>query len=159
MRNTDEICLSSLKVIGLDESKIMLKGIRGLQPEIIFAETKLDINEKLKYVFMDLKKQQIEEDKITTLIVNPKEKVKYMKNIKMYSNSLVESVRKYKGLENDIIIIPDLNEDFLQDEETKKLLYVAMSRAKVHVILIINTENMNRKQRMVFKKDIASRLI
>ena len=77
----------------------------------------------------------------------------------MYSNSLVESVRKYKGLENDIIIIPDLNEDFFQDEETKKLLYVAMSRAKVHVILIINTENMNRKQRIVFKKDIASRLI
>lgn len=159
MRNTDEICLSSLKVIGLDESKIMLKGIRGLQPEIIFAETKLDINEKLKYVFMDLKKQQIKSDKITTLIVNPKGKVKYMKNIKIYSNSLVESVRKYKGLENDIIIIPDLNEDFLKDEETKKLLYVAMSRAKVHVILIINTENMNRKQRMVFKKDIASRLI
>jgi hypothetical protein len=159
MRNTDEISLSSLKVIGLDESKIMLKGIRGLQPEIVFAETKLDINEKLKYVFKDLKKQQIEEDKITTLIVNPREKVKYMKSIKMYSNSLVESVRKYKGLENDIIIIPDLNENFFQDEETKKLLYVAMSRAKVHVILIINTENMNRKQRIVFKKDIASRLI
>ena len=77
----------------------------------------------------------------------------------MYSNSLVESVRKYKGLENDIIIIPDLNEDFLQDEETKKLLYVAMSRVKVHVILIVNTENMNRKQRMVYKKDIANRLI
>lgn len=159
MRNTDEICLSSLKVIGLDENKIMLKGIRGLQPEIVFAETKLDINEKLKYIFMDLEKQQIEEDKITTLIVNPREKVKYMKSIKMYSNSLVESVRKYKGLENDIIIIPDLNEDFLQDEETKKLLYVAMSRAKVHVILIINTENMNRKQRIGYKKDIASRLI
>ncbi len=159
MRNTDEICLSSLKVIGLDESKVMLKGIRGLQPEIVFAETKLDINEKLKYVFMDLKKQQIGKDKITTLIVNPREKVKYMKSIKMYSNSLVESVRKYKGLENDIIIIPDLNEDFLQDDETKKLLYVAMSRAKVHVILIINTENMNRKQRVVFKKDIANKLI
>ena len=159
MRNTDEICLSSLKVIGLDESKIVLKGIRGLQPEIVFAETKLDINEKLKYIFMDLKKQQIGEDKITTLIVNPREKVKYMKSIKMHSNSLVESVRKYKGLENDIIIIPDLNEDFLQDDETKKLLYVAMSRAKVHVILIINTENMNRKQRVVFKKDIPNKLI
>lgn len=159
MRNTDEICLSSLKVIGLDESKIMLKGIRGLQPEIIFAETKLDINEKLKYVFMNLKKQQIGEEKITTLIVNPREKAKYMKSIKMYSNALVESVRKYKGLENDIIIIPDLNEDFLQDDETKKLLYVAMSRARIHVILIINTENMNRKQRIVFKRDIADKLL
>ncbi len=49
--------------------------------------------------------------------------------------------------------------DFMENDEKRKLLYVAMSRAKVHVILIVNTENMNRKQRASYKNDIVQQLL
>ena len=78
----------------------------------------------------------------------------YKNKIKKYSKATVESIRRYKGLENDIIIIPDLNSEFLNDEETKKLLYVAISRARCEVILIVNIETLSRKQASDFKKKI-----
>jgi DNA helicase IV len=159
MRNTDEICLSSLKVIDVDEKSILLNGVNGLRPEILFGESQTDVMEKLKNTLKDLKNQDIQDEKITVLVTNAKKKLIYLKAIKDYSNVMVESVRKYKGLENDIIIIPDLKEEFLGNEETKKLLYVAMSRARVHVIMIVGTESLNRKQRAAFKKDIEFRLI
>ena len=54
----------------------------------------------------------------------------------------------------NIIIIPDLNSDFLKDEEVKKLLYVAISRARCEVILIINIETLSRKQASHFKREL-----
>ena len=40
------------------------------------------------------------------------------------------------------------------DEETKKLLYVAISRARCEVILIVNIETLSRKQASHFKKEL-----
>ena len=104
---------------------------------------------------MNLKKNNLKDENITILVIDPKKKAKYIQKVKAYSEILVESVRKYKGLENDIIIIPDLDCNFLKDDEVRKLLYVAVSRAKVHVILIINTESINRNQTREFKKRLS----
>ncbi|MBN7575327.1 hypothetical protein C1H57_09100 [Clostridium sp. 2-1] len=159
MRNTDEICLSSLKVIDVDENSIILNGINGLKPEIMVGESQADVMEKLKSTLKDLRLQKIKDENITILMTNARKKVSYSKAVREYSNVMVESVRKYKGLENDIIIIPDIKEDFLNNDEIKKLLYVAMSRARVHVIMIIDSETLNRKQRAAFKKEMEYRLI
>lgn len=157
MRNTDEICRTSLNILGIDEksAKIKFKGISGIDPEIITADSSFDTQDKLKNLIKDLKNKNVNDEKITVLIINSRKKVKYMRAVNEYSKCLVESVRKYKGLENDIIIIPDLDCDFLNDDETRKLLYVAVSRAKVHVILIVNTEILNRNQTKQLKKNLS----
>lgn len=154
MRNTDEISLSSLRVMGMNKDEIDLRGIKGIEPQIFIAESKLDIQEKLKFCFKELKKQNVEDKDITVLVNNVREKIKYRNEIRNYSSCLIETIRKFKGLESNIVVIPDLNHDFMDNDETRKLLYVAMSRAMVHVIIIINTENMNRKQRAFYKKEI-----
>ena len=47
----------------------------------------------------------------------------------------------------------------MDNEELRNLLYVGMSRAKAHVILIIDTEVLNRKQRVEYKKKVRSTII
>lgn len=155
MRNTDEICLSSLNIAGIDKNNVILSGINGLKPKVIYADNSLEIEEKIKDIVSNLKNiEKIQDDNITFLILEAKKKLIYKKKIKKYSKATVESIRRYKGLENDIIIIPDLNSDFLKDEEVKKLLYVAISRARCEVILIINIETLSRKQASHFKREL-----
>lgn len=155
MRNTDEICLSSLNIAGIDKNNVILSGINGLKPQVVYADNSLEIEEKIKDILSNLKNvEKIDDDNITFLILEAKKKMIYKKKIKKYSKATVESIRRYKGLENDIIIIPDLNSEFLNDEDIKKLLYVAISRARCEVILIINIETLSRKQASDFKKKI-----
>ena len=155
MRNTDEICLSSLNIAGIDKNNVILSGISGVKPKVIYADNSLEIEDKIKDIVLNLKNiEKIEDDNITFLILEAKKKLIYKKKIKKYSKATVESIRRYKGLENDIIVIPDLNSDFLKDEEVKKLLYVAISRARCEVILIINIETLSRKQASHFKREL-----
>lgn len=155
MRNTDEICLSSLNIAGIDKNNVILSGINGLKPQVVYADNSLEIEEKIKDILLNLKNvEKIDDDNITFLILEAKKKLIYKKKIQKYSKATVESIRRYKGLENDIIIIPDLNSEILNDEETKKLLYVAISRARCEVILIVNIETLSRKQASDFKRRI-----
>ena len=155
MRNTDEICLSSLNIAGIDKNNVILSGISGVKPQVVYADNSLEIEEKIKDILSNLKNvEKIDDDNITFLILEAKKKMIYKKKIKKYSKATVESIRRYKGLENDIIIIPDLNSEILNDEETKKLLYVAISRARCEVILIVNIETLSRKQASDFKRRI-----
>ena len=48
------------------------------------------------------------------------------------------TIQSFKGLENSIIIIVDINREFF--EINKMLLYTAMSRAKAKLILILDDE-------------------
>lgn len=52
------------------------------------------------------------------------------------------SIGKYKGLEDDVVIITDINQtsqDFLQDHfnTLEEMLYVGMTRARFHLVLLI----------------------
>ena len=57
-------------------------------------------------------------------------------------------------IENNIIIIPDFKSNFLTDKTIKKLLYVAMSRVRFKVIVMIDLDNLSRKQIVDFKKKV-----
>lgn len=160
MRNTDEICTSSLKVINANESSIKLNGITGIKPDIIFSEDAFDTITHLKKVIRELKKNEfLSDDNITVLTMQAKRKLKFKKGIADEFSGIVESIRRFKGLESDVVIIPDLSSNFMDDENLRNLLYVGMSRAKAHIILIIDTGEMNRKQRSSYKKDIRGVLL
>lgn len=160
MRNTDEICSSSLKVIGANENSVRLNGVSGIEPDIIFSEDAFDTITHLKNVIRELKKNEyLRDDNITVLTMEAKKKLKFKKGIADEFNGTVESIRRFKGLESDVVIIPDLSNNFMEDEDLRNLLYVGMSRAKTHVVLIIDTEALNRKQRASYKKEIREKLL
>lgn len=160
MRNTDEICTSSLKVISANEDSIRLNGVSGIEPDIIFSEDAFDTITHLKNVIRELKRDEfLSDDNITVLTMEAKKKLKFKKGIADEFSGTVESIRRFKELESDVVIIPDLSSDFMNDEDLKNLLYVGMSRVKAHVILIIDTEALNRKQRASYKKEIREKLL
>ena len=117
-------------------------------------ENSIQFEEKIKKLITEFRNNKISDDNITFLIMEAKKKMNYKKKIRKYTNSTVESVRKFKGLENNIIIIPDLKSNFLTDKTIKKLLYVAMSRARFKVIVMIDLDNLSRKQIVDFKKKV-----
>ena len=117
-------------------------------------ESNIQFEDKIKELITKFNNDKISEDNITFLIMEAKKKIYYKNKIKKYTKSTVESVRKFKGLENNIIIIPDLKSNFLTDKTIKKLLYVAMSRARFKVIVMIDLDNLSRKQIVDFKKKV-----
>lgn len=157
MRNTDQICTSSLSVINANINSVKLNGVIGIAPDILFVEDSFDTIPHLKNVIRNLKNNEfLKDSNIAVLTMEAKKKLKFKKGIADEFSGTVESIRKFKGLESDIVIIPDLNNDFYENDDLKKLLYVGISRAKAHVILIINTELLNRKQRVEYKKNIKN---
>lgn len=160
MRNTDEICTSSLRVISANRGSVRLNGISGIEPDIIFSEDAFDAITHLKNVIRELKRTEyLSDNNITVLTMEAKKKLKFKKGIIDEFSGTVESIRRFKGLESDVVIIPDLSNNFMDDEDLRNLLYVGMSRAKAHVVLIIDTEEMNRKQRVSYKKEIREKIL
>ena len=114
----------------------------------------------MKNVIIKLKKNEyLKDENITVLTMEAKNKVKLKKNVLDVFKGTVESIRKFKGLESDVVIIPDLKHDFMENEEVRNLLYVGMSRAKAHVVLIIDTGDFNRKQRTSYKNEIRELIL
>jgi hypothetical protein len=56
-----------------------------------------------------------------------------------------DSIRRFKGLERPIIVLVELPED---DVQLDRLLYVGISRARQHVVLIVTTELARRLRRV-----------
>jgi len=54
-----------------------------------------------------------------------------------YDAILCDSIRRFKGLERSVVILTELRAD---DERLKRLLYVGMSRALQHLILVVSSE-------------------
>jgi len=73
MRNTDEICLSSLNIAGIDKNNVILSGISGVKPQVVYADNSLEIEEKIKDILSNLKNvEKIDDDNITFLILEAK---------------------------------------------------------------------------------------
>lgn len=157
MRNTDEICISSLNVVEGMYDKVKLQGIKGQNPEIIICSNKEE-NKDLKDRIFKLKMMEyIEDDEISILVMNPKNKSKLIRVFEEYKIE-VETIRRFKGLENNFILIPDLDQTFMEDVEKKKLLYVAMSRARAHVIIIVNLNGASRRVKSQLKNTIKENI-
>ena len=155
MRNTDEIFSSALNVIKASKDSVKFNGIKGIEPDIIFTEGNLDTIEQLKNIINQLKRDEyLTDNNITVLTMEAKKKLKFKKGISSEFSGVVESIRRFKGLESDIVIIPDIANNFMEDEDLRNLLYVGMSRAKAHIILMVDTEEFTRKQKVDYKKKI-----
>ena len=141
MRNTDEISKGTLNVIEVPYDESYLNGIKGSEVEIYVVRNKAEVKSKYESVIHRLTNMEyVNQNEITVLTVNTTDK-SIIKNSDKLNNIFFSSVRKYKGLENNVIVIVDANLAYISEPTRQKLLYVAMSRAKVHVILIIYVDS------------------
>lgn len=144
MRNTDPISRACLNVIGESvDAKIHLKGISGDIPEIIICPSRDEMESTLDNVIYDLLYiRHLQEERLTILTLESLEKTCI--SIEKYPN--LKTVRKFKGLENDVLILTDVCLAHLGDDIRQRNLYVALSRARVHVIIWIYAVKLQRRR-------------
>jgi hypothetical protein len=136
MRNTDPISRACLHVLNAKVDRAYFKGIAGRRPEIVphmDDELNVKLRELLAYLLYE---EKIDENRITVITLNSLDTTGVTgRTRKMIPH--FTTVRKFKGLENDIVIVVDTNLGHLLDPSRQKLLYVAMSRARAHVSVLI----------------------
>lgn len=141
-RNTENIALTSLRLLGSDKApKLYPDAVMGDLPEIGFCATKEDVVTLLnaeidKYIDAGY-------NSITILTCKTEESsiiADCCKNSKYnYKRGYVKftTCRKFKGLESDVIIVVDIDKDTFEDEG-EQLMYVGTSRARFKLSCIVN---------------------
>lgn len=141
-RNTENIALTSLRLLGSDKApKLYPDAVMGDLPEIGFCATKEDVVTLLnaeidKYIDAGY-------NSITILTCKTEENsiiADCCKNSKYnYKRGYVKftTCRKFKGLESDVIIVLDIDKDTFEDEG-EQLMYVGTSRARFKLSCIVN---------------------
>lgn len=141
-RNTENIALTSLRLLGSDKvPKLYPDAVIGDLPEIGFCVTKEDVVELLNAEI----DKYIDEgyNNITILTCKTEERsiiADYCKDSKYnYKRGYVKftTCRKFKGLESDVIIVIDIDKDAFADEG-EQLMYVGTSRARFKLSCIVN---------------------
>ena len=156
-RNTISIAKTSTSPIGV-ENKKNLRLIEGLKP-LVFSNEEKEI--VLNYIQSEIKRLVVNEglkyNQFTIITVKTEEK-SILQNSKVLESLRNKGVafttaRKFKGLESDIVFIVDLDKDFFQDELSKRILYVASSRARNLLYFVLNTSSNENNQIAKFIKD------
>lgn len=141
-RNTENIALTSLRLLGLEKApRLYPDAVMGDLPEIGFCGTKEETIELLnaeidKYIDAGY-------NNITLLTCKTEESsiiADCCKNSKYnYKRGYVKftTCRKFKGLESDVIIVVDINKDTFS-AEGEQLMYVGASRARFKLSCIVN---------------------
>lgn len=141
-RNTRNICEEIAAVTGLDASVKTLNNVEGMTVNYFTYKNEAEEKEKIVSELRKLLSDNIEEKNITFL--SP-----YTKSNSVVSQITEFSIPEYrteknknlsfctaysfKGLENSIIFLTDIN-----SFEDKKLMYVALSRARVGLFIFLS---------------------
>jgi len=140
-RNPKPIAIQNTLTTGI-EYQIMERTLSdGIKPEIKFpskSKQLIVVEESIKSIL----DKKISLDKIALL--SPKvfertfaEKSKYINELKS-KGLLTTTIHSFKGLESSFIILYDFDE--LLSQRMRELLYIGISRATHHLILIFNQE-------------------
>lgn len=144
-RNTMEIAKTAYSVIDYDVLQKM-NHISGEQPTIVFAEK--DAVHKLGAIVQFYLDRGFKQEEIAVLTMKTEDR-SILKGVKRLggiafvnapedAGVLFTTARKFKGLENKVIIITDIDEECFADPAMKKVFYVACSRATQRLSLLIS---------------------
>ena len=146
-RNTLQIAITSNNIIDIN-TKWNENIVNGDMPQIIFAKDKDLTILAIEKLIKDYKSKGFKNNEITILttlteersVLNGQEYIGDDKIVKEIDNENIffTSSRKFKGLESNVIIIVDVEKEEFLDEEKKRNLYVAASRAKHKLDIIVN---------------------
>ena len=166
-RNTKQISEQTVAITGISAGKGAL--IQGSSVKYLYYDDDFDQAMKLStYVNSLIKDQGIKPEEIT--ILSPKTSSaslsgsgrlrldrplhdvnKNPKTIKINGHVSFCSIASFKGLESPVIVLTDINE--LSDEINNRLNYVGFTRARSHLVVLLN-KKLKAKIRVLFEKYI-----
>lgn len=163
-RNTKQIGEETALISGFEKPPFLLEHLEGIPVEYIFFSDEIDQKNLLE---TQLRKFAASSLPLKELMILSTKKIEFtcanslvsfpIKEIKKTSD-LVKSqdffgfatVQSYKGMESYYIVITDIED--LSSELAKSLLYVAMSRAKYGLILLIAESKRNNYREILKRK-------
>lgn len=146
-RNTYQIALTSYNVIDVElNQKITM--IKGDKTSISFVkgEPLIRLSKLINFFTNDINGYEYSDIVIISLkseehsILNGINKISGIKISRMKNNSSIfyTSAYKYKGLESSVVIVVDIDESSFENEDKKRVFYVACSRATQRLALYVN---------------------
>ncbi len=146
-RNTLQIAITSNNIIDIN-TQWTENAVNGDMPQIIFQKGKDETILVIEKLIKEYKNKGFKNNEITILttlteeksILNGQEYIGNDKIVKKIDNENIffTSSRKFKGLESNVVIIVDVEKEEFLDEKKKRNLYVAASRAKQKLDIIVN---------------------
>jgi len=144
-RNTYEIATTSGKPVGvIPNMKIAM--LNGERPNFHCVCDRINILTKINEIILDYVEKGVDASDITILTTQTEDKSiladiskigKYKITHSFDGDGIVfTTVRKFKGLESDVVIIVDMNSATFEYEENRRIFYVGTSRAKHFLELV-----------------------
>lgn len=154
-RNTFEIAITANNIIDL-EIKFSENAIKGETPNLFVLNSLEELKVRLNNLINKYKKEGFFNKDIKILSLKPESEsllngIEYIGDNRIVhemdnENILFTTSRKFKGMEGNVVIIIDINKSTLLSEEDKRNFYVASSRAKQKLDLIINANEDELKE-------------
>lgn len=149
-RNTHEIAITSTRPVGVDKDKIKTRydEVVSIKPRLFMPKGKEELLDLLDNLINAYAEAGVPKDKIVVLTVNGEDNtIITNKDYVLSSENILSSnpvkgkiwfttVRKFKGLEAEVIICIDVDESCFQVEEKKHALYVGTSRAQTFLDIV-----------------------
>ena len=146
-RNTINIATTSFASIGVGKVKMGI-DIIGQKPTLSIVKDKQNTMDNIAETIRYYKEQGFQKKQITILTLKTEKKSVLYGETSVGGYRITDNIadkeilfttaRKFKGLESDVVIIVDFDETIFQNEENRKMFYVASSRAK-HILHIVGT--------------------
>lgn len=141
-RNTENIATTSLRLLGENKKPKLFDGaIVGDSPEMYFAG---DVNQTVSTLNAIIEKAWAEDYIDIQILTCQTEQSSIIADecstgVYLYKSKKIPftTCRKYKGLEADVIIMIDLDNDIF-DKNAEQVMYVGSSRARYKLSLICN---------------------
>lgn len=142
MRNTDQISRTCLNIINEERKPEYFSSIKGKDPEIIYVENKNDMEDKMLIRLHELQFiEKVNMEELTILSLKGLTESWLNEDFINSSSYGISTAKRFKGLESNFIFISDADLSHIIDPVKQRLLYIALSRAKVHAIILFNIDN------------------
>ena len=170
-RNTHEIALTATRPIDFPEKKLrmnpFMEQTEQPKPKLFFVQDQVTLQEYVLKLIRKYSEAKYKKNDIVLLSMKPEgcsaleinkmipELAAICSEKKQLNKVLFTTVRKFKGLEADVIICVDVDEKTFSNDENCSLFYVGTSRAKTW--LDIMTLSAPEDLAQVISKDATSR--
>ncbi len=146
-RNTENIARTTMRLLGIDRTPALFEGAtKGVNPELYVVSDEETAVNAIDKIIEENTSYGVENIKILTCKTEAQSILSSVCDDGYYThnNNRVSftTCRKFKGLESDIVIVVDVNREFLEGGG-EKILYVGSSRArhKLYLICDISSED------------------
>lgn len=152
-RNTENIALTSLRLLGSDqEPKLINNAPMGDTPRVGFAK---DLEDAVTFLDDAIAQLTVDGYSDITILTCKTEKNSIISDRivdSKYKNKngkyTFTTCRKFKGLESDAVIVIDIDKNTFDEDEGERYMYVGSSRARFKLYCILNMDENDCKELM-----------